>query len=61
MRSLLVAVALLALTGCDIGDEDEAGSTTGPGVSIHCGAQTRLGATPQGDTTTVVRCPGSPP
>ena len=60
MGKLVVAVALLALTGCDIVDDDQAGSTTGPGVSIHCGAEA-LKATPVGDTTTVVRCPGVAP
>ena len=52
MRSLLVAVALLALTGCDIGDEDQAGSTAGPSISVHCDA-----AIPSGATTTKVVCP----
>jgi hypothetical protein len=58
MRRWLVAVALLALTGCELGDQDNAGSVAGPGVDIHCAALEPRGV---GSTTTVVRCPGSTP
>jgi hypothetical protein len=57
MRLWLIIAALgLSLAGCDIGDDDQAGSTTGPGISTHCAA-----ATPLGDTTVVVMCPACAP
>ena len=53
-RLLLV---LLLLGGCSFGDEDAAGSVSGPGTDVHCAAlEPRVGA-----TTVVVRCPGSTP
>jgi hypothetical protein len=62
MRLGLVLVMLLGLTGCTFGDSDNADSTTGPGVSIHCGAEGRsLGAAPLGDTTVAVKCPAATP
>ena len=53
-RNCFFGMMLLGLTGCGIGDSDNAGSTTGP--TIHCGAE-RFNS----DTTTVVRCPGVAP
>jgi hypothetical protein len=59
-RPLLCGLMLVALTGCTFGDSDNADSTTGPGVSIHCGAE-GLKAAPNGDTTVAVKCPASTP
>lgn len=52
MRRCLVVVLFLGmgLTACD-SNSDNARSVAGPGISVHCAAQT-----PVGDTTTVVKC-----
>jgi hypothetical protein len=52
MRRLFPLLVLsLALGGC-FGDEDQANSTTGPSVDVHCDA-----AQPTGSTTVKVDCP----
>lgn len=51
MRCLIVAMALMGLTACD-SNSDNARSTTGPGIDVHCDA-----ATPVGATTVKVVCP----
>lgn len=53
MRPLLL-LACLGLLGCD-SKSDNADSVTGPGISVHCSAQT-----PLGDTTVKVDCPPQP-
>jgi hypothetical protein len=58
LGAILLAASLAA--GCTVGDSDNADSTTGPGVNIHCGAE-GLAATPQGDTTVAVKCPPPTP
>jgi hypothetical protein len=53
MRSIILAAALLALIGCDQ-ESDNARSTTGPTIEVHCDA-----ATPQGSTTAKISCPNA--
>jgi uncharacterized lipoprotein len=53
MRALLAALAVLALAGCDT-ESDNARSTTGPSIEVHCDA-----ATPVGSTTAKIVCPGA--
>ena len=56
MRSWIGALVLVAVSGCTLGDSDQAGSTTGPAVVVHCDA-----ATPLGDTTAKIICPNGTP
>jgi hypothetical protein len=44
-------IVTLALGGC-LGDSDQADSTTGPAIDVHCDA-----AQPTGATTVKVDCP----
>lgn len=58
MRELLILVCLGLCVACSSDRSDK--SVAGPGVSIHCAAQTkRLAATPPavGDTSVRVTCP----
>jgi hypothetical protein len=48
MRILIVALALLGLTGCETDDSQ----SNGPGINVHCDA-----AFPTGPTTVKVDCP----
>jgi len=47
---MVLFAAYIILCSCD-STSDNGRSTTGPGISVHCAAQT-----PVGDTTTVVKC-----
>ena len=53
MKTAFLVVLFAVLGGCDW-QQDQAGSVTGPGISVHCDA-----AVPGGDTTTKVVCPGA--
>jgi hypothetical protein len=50
-RLMLVVLLSLPLWGCT-GDSDQANSTNGPPIEVHCAA-----ATPTGATTVRVQCP----
>jgi len=55
MRRLALLLPFLALVACS----DNQGTATGPGISVHCQAETRrLNSSPGiGDTTARITCP----
>ena len=56
--NVVVIVLALALSGCSFGGEDEAGSVSGPGLTVHCD---NLEPGNVGPTTVKVSCPGATP
>ena len=53
-RMVILALVLASLTGCEE-TSDNAKSTTGPTITVHCDAQA------PSDTTAKITCPGGTP